>query len=225
MTATARRSTLRSCARSDVIALRRRSEPRSAPPVRTTRRAARARPFIARPIIPAVIAKRNAAAIAIAPPKRSASEERRSQGRLPSALQRADCQALSHERRLSSASRPARTPRTSDCDPPGAARCRDDCAAKRGAGSPYKGTRARPIYFDIVREKPNFDRDYFESSKIVRNSHRSLDAVRNPAKISPVNEAALSEMFALPVADATALLSIIGLVLIGDIVARCGPLT
>ena len=49
--------------------------------------------------------------------------------------------------------------------------------------------------------------------------------MRNPAKISAMNEAATSEMFALPVADATALLSIIGLVLIGDIVARCGPLT
>ena len=55
-----------------------------------------------------------------------------------------------------------------------------------------------------------------------------LDAMRNPAKISDVNEAASSKMFALPVADATALplsISIIGLVLIGDIVARCGPLT
>ena len=53
----------------------------------------------------------------------------------------------------------------------------------------------------------------------------TLDAMRNPAKISAMNEAAMSEMFALPVAGATALLSIIGLVLIGDIVARCGPLT
>jgi hypothetical protein len=52
-----------------------------------------------------------------------------------------------------------------------------------------------------------------------------LDAVRKAAKISAVNEAAMSEIFPLPVADATALLSIIGLVLIGDIVARCGPLT
>ena len=49
--------------------------------------------------------------------------------------------------------------------------------------------------------------------------------MRNPAMISPVNEAAMSEILTLPVADATALLSIIGLVLIGDIVARCGPLT
>jgi hypothetical protein len=53
----------------------------------------------------------------------------------------------------------------------------------------------------------------------------ALDAVRNPAKISPVNEAASSVNFSLPVADATALLRIIGLVLIGDIVARCGPPT
>jgi hypothetical protein len=53
----------------------------------------------------------------------------------------------------------------------------------------------------------------------------TLDAVRNPAKISAVNEAALSANFSLPVADATALLRLIGLVLIGDIVARCGPLT
>ena len=51
--------------------------------------------------------------------------------------------------------------------------------------------------------------------------------MRNPAKISDVNEAASSKNLSLPVADATALLSIsiIGLVLIGDIVARCGPLT
>ena len=54
---------------------------------------------------------------------------------------------------------------------------------------------------------------------------RALDAVRNAAKISPVTEAASSRTFALLVADVTALLSIIGLVLIGDIVARCGPLT
>jgi hypothetical protein len=40
-----------------------------------------------------------------------------------------------------------------------------------------------------------------------------------------MNEAAMSEMFALPVAGATELLPIIGLVLIGDIVARCGPPT
>jgi hypothetical protein len=38
-------------------------------------------------------------------------------------------------------------------------------------------------------------------------------------------KAAVSEMFALPVGKSTALLSIIGLVLIGDIVARCGPPT
>jgi hypothetical protein len=43
--------------------------------------------------------------------------------------------------------------------------------------------------------------------------------------ISAVTEAASSKNLLLPVADATALLSIIGLVLIGDIVARCGPLT
>ena len=43
--------------------------------------------------------------------------------------------------------------------------------------------------------------------------------------ISAVNEAASSKLVLLPVADATALLSIIGLVLIGDIVARCGPPT
>jgi hypothetical protein len=50
--------------------------------------------------------------------------------------------------------------------------------------------------------------------------------MRKPAKITPVTKAANSvEFFALPVGDTTALLSIIGLVLIGDIVARCGPLT
>jgi hypothetical protein len=38
-------------------------------------------------------------------------------------------------------------------------------------------------------------------------------------------KASMSEMVALPVADAMVLLSIIELVLIGDIVARCGPLT
>ncbi len=43
--------------------------------------------------------------------------------------------------------------------------------------------------------------------------------------ISAVTEAASSKILSLPVADAAALLSIIGLVLIGDIVARCGPLT
>jgi hypothetical protein len=43
--------------------------------------------------------------------------------------------------------------------------------------------------------------------------------------ISAVTEAASSKILSLTVADATALLSIIGLVLIGDIVARCGPLT
>jgi hypothetical protein len=41
-----------------------------------------------------------------------------------------------------------------------------------------------------------------------------------------VNEAAFSrEFFGLSVGETGALLSIIGLVLIGDIVARCGPLT
>ena len=49
--------------------------------------------------------------------------------------------------------------------------------------------------------------------------------MRKAAKISPVNEAGPSKSFVLPVADATELLPIIGLVLIGDIVARCGPLT
>ena len=49
--------------------------------------------------------------------------------------------------------------------------------------------------------------------------------MRNPAKISAVNEAVMSELFALPVEKSTELLSIIGLVLIGDIVARCGPPT
>jgi hypothetical protein len=52
--------------------------------------------------------------------------------------------------------------------------------------------------------------------------------MRNPAKISPVSEAAFNRaMFDLPVAETVgaALLSIIGLVLIGDIVARCGPPT
>jgi hypothetical protein len=53
--------------------------------------------------------------------------------------------------------------------------------------------------------------------------------MRNPAKISPVIEAAFSiTKLDLPVGKtvkAGALLSIIGLVLIGDIVARCGPPT
>ena len=54
----------------------------------------------------------------------------------------------------------------------------------------------------------------------------AIDAMRNPAMISAVNEAASSKNLLLTVAEkATALLSIIGLVLIGDIVARCGPLT
>lgn len=46
--------------------------------------------------------------------------------------------------------------------------------------------------------------------------------------MSVVNEAGSSKKLSLPVAGATVLpisILIIGLVLIGDIVARCGPLT
>ena len=54
----------------------------------------------------------------------------------------------------------------------------------------------------------------------------ALDAMRNLAKITPVTKAANSRgLSRLTVGDTTALLSIIGLVLIGDIVARCGPPT
>jgi hypothetical protein len=50
--------------------------------------------------------------------------------------------------------------------------------------------------------------------------------MRKPVKITFVTKAAASREFhGLPVGDTTALLSIIGLVLIGDIVARCGPPT
>jgi len=68
-------------------------------------------------------------------------------------------------------------------------------------------------------------RIYFESVNSTGIRIGLLDAVRNPAKISPVNEAAVSKSSLLPVEKSTALLSIIGLVLIGDIVARCGPPT
>jgi hypothetical protein len=100
-------------------------------------------------------------------------------------------------------------------------------APQRGAPgvSPYKRNARAPDLLRYCSQKTHFDRDYFEQVKSCAIRTSLLDAVRNTAKIIPVNEAALSEMFPLPVADATALLSIIGLVLIGDIVARCGPLT
>jgi len=53
----------------------------------------------------------------------------------------------------------------------------------------------------------------------------AVDAAHYLAKISAVNEAAFSRNFFGTVGKTGALLSIIGLVLIGDIVARCGPLT
>ncbi len=51
--------------------------------------------------------------------------------------------------------------------------------------------------------------------------------MRNPAMISPVMQTNSSrELRALPVAETgLGLITIIGLVLIGDIVARCGPPT
>ena len=73
--------------------------------------------------------------------------------------------------------------------------------------------------------KTHFRHDYFRQVKSYESNERLLDAMRNPAMISHVNEAGSSKKFSLPVAGATELLSIIGLVLIGDIVARCGPLT
>jgi hypothetical protein len=77
----------------------------------------------------------------------------------------------------------------------------------------------------ICAGKNDFIFDYFKwvNSTISRNL--AIDAAHYLAKISAVNEAAFSRSTLFTVADATALLSLIGLVLIGAIGARCGPPT
>jgi hypothetical protein len=78
----------------------------------------------------------------------------------------------------------------------------------------------------ICARKNDFVFDYFKwvNSTISRNL--AIDAERQLAKISAVNEAASSRsLMMVPVAAEAALLSLIGLVLIGAIGARCGPPT